>query len=350
MTSRHVRRIATVIAVSLLVAVSLGAPVLAPYGPAEMDRPRYFHPPQTLHWIDASGRWHVRPFVYGTTLVDPGGFVYQDDVARLVPIRLFVRASRYSLLGLFPTDVHLFGFDAPGHVFLLGSDQFARDQLSRLIYGARVSIGVGLVGVGVSFSLALLLGGLAGYVGGLVDAVVMRTAELLMSIPALYLLVALRGALPPELPSAAAYVAIVAMLGLVGWGEMARVVRGLVLPIRRSDYVIAAEALGAGRLRILTRHILPNVLSLVVVTATMAVPAYILGEVALSFVGLGVQEPDASWGNMLAQARSLRALSAFPWLLYVPAVAILFTVAGFTALGDGLRERLDPRGRASNRQ
>jgi peptide/nickel transport system permease protein len=301
-----------------------------------------------LHWRDASGRIHLRPFVYPTV---PGRstFEYREDRSRTVPLRFFVRASRYRLLGLVPGERHLFGVEPPERVNLLGTDPAGRDELSRLLFGAQVSLTVGLVGIAVSFAIGLLLGGVAGFFGGWVDGLIMRFTELLLSIPGLYLIMALRTAFPAGLPSQQVYLAIVGILALIGWAGLARVIRGMVLSIRRADYVIAAEALGMGRLRIITRHVLPNTMSFVIVAATVAVPGYILGEVFLSFLGVGVQEPSASWGNMLQQARSLTVLTDFPWLLYAPGMGIFLTVMAFNFLGDGLRDVLDPRGLTGGR-
>ena len=216
-------------------------------------------------------------------------------------------------------------------------------MFSRLLYGAQISLTVGLVGIAISFTLGLLLGGIAGYFGGFIDTVIMRLTELLLSIPSLYLIIALRAVFPMDLPSQQVYLGIVAILAFIGWAGLARVIRGLVLSMRKSDYVTAAEALGFGRLRVIARHVLPNTMSYVIVAATLSIPGYILGEVVLSFLGVGVQEPSASWGNMLNQARSIRALTSFPWLLFVPGTAIFLTVMAFNFLGDGLRDALDPR-------
>ena len=331
-------------AVTLAVFYGLAAlaPFVAPYGESSMDRGRFYHPPQRLHWVDAAGQVHARPFVYATRLAGPE-WTYVEDRARPEPLRAWVRGERYTLLPGITSDRHLFGLDR-GRVNVLGTDPLGRDVLSRLLYGARVSLTVGLVGIAISFSLGLALGGLAGYAGGWIDAVLMRFSELLLSIPGLYLVIALRSALPSALPPGRAYVAVVAILSVIGWAALARVVRGMVKALRRADYVTAAEAMGAGPLRLIARHLLPNTFSFVIVAATVAVPGYILGEVVLSFLGVGVQEPAASWGNMLGQARSLRALTSFPWLLAAPAAAIFLTVMAFNVLGDGLRDALDPRG------
>jgi peptide/nickel transport system permease protein len=330
---------------AVLYGAALLAPFLAPYAENDIDRGRFFHPPTPLHWRDDAGGWHLRPFVYGTRLVDPRGPVYAEDRSRLLPVRALVRGAPWRIAGVLRSDRHLFGVDSPGRIFLLGADPLGRDELTRVLYGAQVSLGVGLVGIAISFTLGLLLGGIAGYLGGWVDALIMRTSELLLSVPTIYLVVALRGVFPVELPSRDVYVAIVAVLAVAGWAVMARVIRGMVLSIRRADYVAAAEALGLGRGRILVRHILPNTLSFVIVAATVAVPGYILGEVVLSFLGMGVQEPSASWGNMLQQSRNLDALANCPWMLWAPGGAIFLTVTAFNLFGDGLRDAFDPRRR-----
>jgi peptide/nickel transport system permease protein len=333
---------------ALFYALALLAPFVAPYPQDELDRGRFYHPPQAPRWRDADGRLHLRPFVYAT-VPGPGVFEYREDRSCRVPMRFLVRGARYRLLGFVPTERHLFGVAPPGRVNLLGTDPAGRDELSRLLFGAQVSLTVGLVGILISFTIGLLLGGISGFLGGWVDGLIMRSCEVLLSIPGLYLIIALRSAFPASLPSQQVYLAIVAILALIGWAGLARVIRGMVLAIRRSDFVAAAEALGMSRLRIIVRHVLPNTLSFVIVAATLSVPGYILGEVFLSFLGVGVQEPAASWGNMLQQARSVTVLTDFPWLLYAPGVAIFLTVMAFNFLGDGLRDALDPRGPGSGR-
>ena len=341
---RHLRRIPLAVAGGALLVIlylmALLAPFLAPYAESDIDRERFFHPPTPLHLRDAQGHWHS-PFVYGTRAgLDQS---YEVDASQRYPLRLFPRGAHYRLFGLVPCDRHLFGVDRPGRIFLLGADDTGRDVWTRLLYGAQVSLTVGIVGIAISFTLGLLLGGISGYFGGWVDTLIMRSTELLLSIPGLYLIVALRGVFPLELPSQQTYLAIVAILSFIGWATLARVIRGMVLSIRQAEFVLAAEAMGASSLRIIVRHVLPNTMSFTIVAATVAVPGYILGEVFLSFLGVGVQPPAASWGNMLNAARSERVLTSFPWMLLAPGVAIFLTVMAFNFFGDGLRDALDPR-------
>ncbi len=326
----------------VLYAAAALAPFLAPYSETEPDSAHFFHPPQPLRWVRPDGSFTLRPYVYAMS-PDDVGQGWHEDRSRVRPLRFFVRGQRVRVLGVLPTDRHLFGVDAPGRVHVWGADLLGRDVFSRILYGSQVSLTVGLVGIAISFTLGLLLGGVAGYFGGWVDALVMRTSELLLSIPGLYLILALRGIFPVSMPGRQAYLAIVAILSLIGWAALARVIRGMVLSIRTAEYVLAAEALGTGRLRVLVRHILPNTMSFVIVAATVAVPGYILGEVFLSFLGAGVQAPAASWGNMLGDARTIRTMTTFPWMLFAPAGAIFVTVMAFNFFGDGLRDALDPR-------
>lgn len=326
-----------------LYALAVLAPFVAPYAENDMDRGRFFHPPTAVHWRDGAGLWHPGGFVYATQPVGERDRSFAPDRSRPLELRWFPRGAPYRLLGVIPADRHLYGVDAPDRVYLLGADGLGRDVLSRVLYGAQVSLTVGLVGILISFSIGLLLGGISGYFGGWVDEVIMRATELLLSIPGLYLIVALRAVFPAELSSRQVYLAIVVILAFIGWAALARVIRGMVLGIRRAEYVLAAEALGMSRMRIIVRHILPNTSSFVIVAATVAVPGYILGEVFLSFLGMGVQEPSASWGNMLAAARSYSVLTRHPWVLFAPAAAIFVTVMSFNVFGDGLRDALDPR-------
>jgi peptide/nickel transport system permease protein len=326
---------------ALLYLSAIFADFLAPWPMTKQALDFSYHPPTPVHWFD-HGKF-VGPYVHATGVVDVGRNHYAADETKRYPLRWFRNGEgHYRLLGLVPTSLKLVQVDEPAHLYLFGSDKFGRDVWSRLLYGSRVSLTIGLLGILISFAIGMLVGGLSGYLGGGVDMVTMRVTELILSIPALYLILALRAAFPMNLPSDRMYLIIVVILAFIGWATLARVVRGMVLSLREFEYVTAARALGAGTLRILTRHILPNTTSFLIVAATTAVPGYILGEVTLSFLGIGIQEPQASWGNMLTDAQSVRVLKSFPWML-VPGLFIFLTVLAYNFLGDGLSDALNPR-------
>ncbi len=343
---RHLRRNRTAMTggfiLLLFYFMAIFAGFIAPYGMETQNRTLNYASPTRIRWIDSTGKFHVRPFVYGKVLADRRWTAYRDDPSNFSPIRFFIKGDPYKLFGLIPATVHLFGVEGEGRVFLMGADQFGRDVFTRLLYGAQISLSIGFAGIVLSFALGMLVGGISGYFGGAWDSVIMRSSELIMSVPALYLILSLRAAFPADIPSDMMYLLIVVILSFISWAAMARIIRGMVLSIKENDYITAARALGYGHLRIIIRHILPNTLSFVIIAATISVPGYILGEVALSFLGVGIAEPSASWGNMLKQAQSIRALTSFPWIL-APGYAIFLTVLAFNFLGDGLRDALDPR-------
>jgi peptide/nickel transport system permease protein len=268
---------------------------------------------------------------------------------------LWVKGTPYRWLGLIPGDRHLFGTVAltPGSVAapfnLLGTDEQGRDYFSRLVYGSRVSLWVGLVGIALSFPLGMLLGGLSGYLGGSVDTLLMRLTEVLMSIPSLYLLVALAAILQnnplTQLPFSnwERFLIIVALTSLIGWAGLARVIRGQVLSLREREYVQAARVAGAGDVYLIVRHILPQTTTYLVISATLAIPGFIASESILSLVGLGIQQPDASWGNMLSLATNASIMVLQPWLILAPTAMVMLTSLAFNILGDSLRDALDPR-------
>jgi peptide/nickel transport system permease protein len=243
----------------------------------------------------------------------------------------------------FAGDRHLFGSLGPGYWNPLGTDEQGRDQLSRLIYGSRISLFIGLVGIAISFPLGLAIGGIAGYFGGWLDAVLMRGVEVLMTIPALYLLVALAAVLPPGLSSAQRFLLIVVITSFISWSGLARVIRGQVLALKEQEFIQAARVMGASSGRIIWGHILPQTASYVIISATLAVPGFIIAESVLSLIGLGIQQPDPSWGNLLSLATNASVLVLQPWLIWPPAFLIIITVLSFNFLGDGLRDALDPR-------
>ena len=330
---------------AFLYLAALLAGFLAPYAYHNQTHEMVFHPPMLtrIRVVDENGSL-TRPFVYGAQLMDVQLSAYSEDIAQKYPLRLFVRGDSYRFLGIIRSDLHLFGVDAPGRIFLFGADNLGRDIFSRILYGAQVSLTIGIVGIVISTLIGMLVGGTAGYFGGAVDFISMRSVEVLLALPSLYLILILRGMFGTELTSIQVYLIIVIILACIEWGTEARVIRGMVLSLKEQEYVIAARAMGFSNRRIIIRHILPNTLSFVIVTATLSVPFYILGEVALSFLGVGIHEPDASWGNMLAQAQNNRSLVYFPWVL-TPGFFIFVAVMAWNFLGDGLRDAADPRSR-----
>ncbi|NPA58732.1 MAG: ABC transporter permease [Aquificae bacterium] len=325
----------------ILYFLAVFADFISPYPFDLQHRDTPYHPPTQIHFFDREGNFHLRPFVYGYRLVDPVFKRYEIDYSRKYPVYFFVEGERHYLLGFIPTSRHLFGVKE-GRIFLLGADHLGRDIFSRLLYGGRISLSIGIVGVLVSFTIGAIVGGISGYFGGKVDNILMRIAEIVMSFPGFYLMLALRAVFPITLSSVQVYFLIVIILSFIGWAGLSRVIRGMVLSIREQDFVLAAKSYGASSLRIITRHIIPNTFSYLLIAATLSIPGYILGESALSLLGLGIQEPYASWGNMLAAARSISAISQYPWIL-APGVAIFITILSFNLLGDALRDALDPK-------
>ncbi len=321
--------------------LSVFADFIAPYPYDIQHRDTPYHPPTQIHFFDKNGRFYIRPFVYRYELVDPVFKRYKIDYSTRYPVYFFVRGEKHYLFGIIPTDIHLFGVKE-GKIFLLGADHLGRDIFSRLLYGGRVSLSIGLVGVLVSFSIGAIVGGISGYFGGRIDNILMRISEIVMSFPGFYLMLALRAVFPITLSSVQVYFLIVIILSFIGWAGLARVIRGMVLSIREQEFVLAAKSYGASSLRIIARHIIPNTFSYLLIAATLSIPGYILGESALSLLGLGIQEPYSSWGNMLASARSISAISQYPWILS-PGIAIFITILAFNLLGDALRDALDPK-------
>ena len=289
------------------------------------------------------GRPH-RPFVYGLeTTRDPETFrrIYVADKEAVHPIRFLVRGADYKLFGFVPTNIRLLGVAEPGVLFLLGTDELGRDMYSRTLHGARISLTIGLVGVAISFILGCLLGGISGYFGGAADMFIQRVIEFFSSIPTLPLWMALAAAVPTAWPPIRIYFMITVILSIVGWTGLARVVRGKMLQLREEDYVLSAKISNTGEMRIIGKHLLPGFMTYLIVHLTLAVPSMILGETALSFIGIGLRPPAVSWGVLLQQAQNIRSVALSPWLL-TPALFVVVTVLCFNFLGDGLRDAADP--------
>ncbi len=339
---KHKLAVASLVFLFLAYTVALFAEFVAPYKPTSIERLQTFVPPQIVRvWHD--GALH-RPFVYELKRTrDPEtARVRYESNSKPLPIRLFVRGEDYKFWGIWKTDLHLFGIEhRRQNIALLGTDSLGRDLFSRLVYGARVTLSAGLVGVVFAFVLGLLFGSLAGYYGGWWDNGIQRLMEFIRSVPTIPLWMGLAAALPIEWDPLFVYVLITLILALIGWTHLARVIRGRFLSLRTEDYVLAARLTGASEVRIVTRHMLPAMTSYIIAAMTLAVPEMILGETALSFLGLGLRPPVVSWGVLLQDAQNLRSISLAPWLL-APGIAVVLVVLAFNFLGDGIRDAADP--------
>jgi peptide/nickel transport system permease protein len=347
---KHRVALACGVLLAVFYLIALFAEVVAPYDPGQISaRFRYVNP-TPITFFDPDGDFTFWPGVNPLIASrDPVTLriSYVPDTAVWYPVQFFVRGSEYKLWGLFPSDIHLFGLgtEAPDQpLFLLGTDRLGRDVFTRVIYGARLSLSIGLVGVSLSFLLGITLGGISGYYGGWIDLVVQRAIEFLRSMPQIPLWMALAAAIPPKWPVEYTYFAITLILSLIGWTGLARVVRGRFLSLREEDFVLAARLCGARQPRIIFRHMLPSFSSHIIASLTLAIPGTILGETALSFLGLGLREPAISWGVLLQDAQNVQAVALSPWLM-LPAVPLIITIMAFNFFGDGLRDAADPYGK-----
>jgi peptide/nickel transport system permease protein len=332
------------IVLAIMYTAMIFAGFVSPYT-ATTTHERYVSaPPFWPKFIDAEGQFHLRPFMYGiTSTTDRATFkkVYVEDTSEMYPVYFFQHGLPYQLLGFIETDIHLFQVDEPGKIFLFGTDRNGRDELSRIMYGSQVSLTIGLVGVMISLAIGAFLGVASGYYGGAIDNITQRTIEIIQSIPQIPLWLALAAAVPATWDPMQVYFGIIIVLSLVTWGGLARQVRGITLSLRESDFVTAARYTNCRTRRILSKHLLPNTYSHLLVIATLAIPSMILGETALSFLGLGIRPPMVSWGVLLNEAQQVRVLLQNPWLL-TPIAFVLITVVSYNFVGDGLRDAADP--------
>lgn len=327
-----------------LYLVALFAQFIAPYGLQSYDSKYVNASPMTIRFVDSEGKFHLRPFVYELKSArDPETMrkIFVADPEKRYSLQFFVKGEEYKFLGMFSTTRHLFGVEEPGRLFLLGTDAMGRDMFSRIVLGSQISLSIPLVGVGISFVLGLIIGGISGYFGGWIDSIIQRIIEIIRSFPTLPLWMALSAAIPPRIPIVTMYLYIVIIFAFIGWTDLARVVRGKFISLKNEDYVVAAKIAGVGNTKIIVKHLLPGFLSYLVVATTLAIPNMILGETAMSFLGLGIRSPATSWGVLLQEAQKIENVALYPWKL-IPLGAVIVTVLTFNFLGDGLRDAADP--------
>jgi peptide/nickel transport system permease protein len=326
----------------------------SPYLPDETSVRYKSAPPSDIHIIDSEGKLHT-PFVYQLDMkrdLETLRPIYTENTEVMHPIKLFAKGSTYKFWGLWKTDIHLFGLeiqpDIPQEdqprVMLFGADRIGRDMFTMTLYGARISLSIGLIGVFLSLSIGIVIGGISGFYGGFIDNLIQRIIEFIRSIPQIPLWMALSAALPLEWPVLKVYFAISIILSLVGWTSMARAVRGRFLAMREEDFILSARLTGSSEGRIILVHMVPSFLSYIIAILSLAVPYMILSETSLSFIGLGLRAPQVSWGTLLAEAQNVRSIALTPWVFW-PAVAVITTVLAFNFLGDGLRDAADPYAR-----
>lgn len=339
---RHRLAVVSGVVLIVLYASILISELLAPYNDQTIHIDYIRSPPQAIH-IFHEGKL-TAPFVYGQTYqlnMEDLKREYAEDKSRIYPIRFFCKGDSYKFWGLFEGSWHFICPANDGTLFLLGTDRLGRDMLSRLIYGGRISLTIGLIGISISFVLGIIIGGLAGYYGGKFDMLTQRAIEVIQSLPHIPLWLALSSIMPPNWSPLLIYFGITLILGLMDWTGLARAVRSKLLSLREDDYVTAAQLMGASTPRIVFRHLVPGFMSHLIASATITIPSMILGETALSFLGLGLRPPITSWGVMLNEAQNINVVALYPWLM-LPVVPVIIVILAFNFLGDGLRDAADP--------
>jgi peptide/nickel transport system permease protein len=311
----------------------------APYDYAQQNRDLPFAQPTRLHFVDSAGTFHFRPFVHAFRASEDGNGPYQEETATTYPVRFLTSGAPYRVLGLWTSRLHVFGVGTPGQIFLFGTDDFGRDEFSRMLFGGQISLFAGILGAAVAIFVGATLGVLSGFYGGWLDAVLMRGAELFLALPWLYLLFAVRAILPLRIKTTDTLLLLVAVVGFVGWARPARLVRSIVLSAKERNFAQAARAMGASDFYLLRHHILPETYGILLTTAALLVPQFILAEVTLSFLGLGVGEPMPSWGNLLAGLQNYNVLTSY-WWMYLPAIALVVLFLAYHWASSAMQEKV----------